>query len=149
MPVFRDNAVQRVFWDTPTLQQAERALNLTSLRQRVLTHNLANVNTPGYQRRDVSFEDHLARHTESLARHTEPSLPMKTTDPRHITSKPSIEPPTRIVVQNPPMRIDGNSVDPDREMAALAENELRYIVLTRIASGQIRGLMTAITGGRP
>ena len=46
------------------------------------------------------------------------------------------------------MRTDGNTVDPEREMALLAENELRYAMLVRIAGGQVRTLLTAITGGQ-
>lgn len=142
----------RVFWDTPALQTAERALDRTSLRQRVLAHNLSNVNTPGYKRRDVSFNDHLetAQKSMRVSAGSSIALPMRTTDPRHYTesnrffrvSSPEISLSKSI------MRLDGNSVDPDMEMAALAENELRYAMLTRIAGGQIRGLMTAITGGK-
>jgi flagellar basal-body rod protein FlgB len=142
----------RVFWDTPTLQVAERALDRTSLRQRVLAHNLANVNTPGYQRRDVPFENHLKAAQKNLrvSGGSSTALPMRTTDPRHFTESNSffrVSSP-EITLSSGPMRMDGNSIDPDMEMAALAENELRYAVLTRIAGGQIRGLMTAITGGK-
>jgi len=142
----------RVFWDTPTLQIAERALDRTSLRQRVLAHNLSNVNTPGYRRRDVPFEDHLetAQKNVRVSGGSSIALPMRTTDPRHFTESNSfsrISSPETSLSSNP-MRMDGNSVDPDMEMAALAENELRYALLTRMAGGQIRGLMTAITGGK-
>ena len=34
-----------------------KLLDATELRQRVISQNTANVNTPGYLRRDVAFED--------------------------------------------------------------------------------------------
>ena len=37
----------------------ERALQGTSARQSALAENLANANTPGYQRRDVDFQSAL------------------------------------------------------------------------------------------
>jgi len=35
----------------------EKALDAASLRQQVLSENLANINTPGYQAKDVAFEE--------------------------------------------------------------------------------------------
>jgi flagellar basal body rod protein FlgB len=46
------------------------------------------------------------------------------------------------------MRTDGSTIDPEYELAQLAENELRYAMLVRIANGQIRTLQTAIREGR-
>jgi flagellar basal body rod protein FlgB len=75
---------------------------------------------------------------------------MRTTDPRHISLPPSgataILP--RPTPQPTPMRTDGSTIDPEYELAQLAENELRYAMLARIANSQIRGLQTAIREGR-
>lgn len=140
MASFVDDAARRVFWDTPTLQQVERALTWRAVRQRLLAHNLANVNTPGYQRQDLSFEGYLEQASQSL--------PLRTTHLRHFSARFPSEPPLFITTEPLPMRSDGNTVDPDLEMATLAENELHHAILTRIASGQIRALWAVMSGSR-
>lgn len=42
-----------------------RVLDHASLRHRAVAHNLANVNTPGYTRREVTFEHEVARIAEA------------------------------------------------------------------------------------
>ncbi len=129
----------RIFWDTPVLRAAERAMDHAAARQRLLANNLANVNTPGYIRYDLPLpsEDARNRAVELALRHGIPIPRTPDTPQRQFLPVPV---PTA-------MRTDGNTVDPEHEMAALAENELRYAMLVRIASGQIRGLLNAITGG--
>ena len=43
-----------------TMQGMEYALNSLSLRQDVLSNNVANAQTPGYQAQDVTFQNQLA-----------------------------------------------------------------------------------------
>lgn len=136
------HARYRTFWDTPVLQAAERAMDYAAARQRLLVNNLANVNTPGYLRHDlVIIQTRPANRAIELARQYGVPTPQM---PAEGASRPRYVPmpmPTA-------MRTDGNTVDPEHELAALAENELRYAMLVRIAGGQIRGLLDAITGGR-
>ncbi|MCR4398802.1 MAG: flagellar basal body protein, partial [Firmicutes bacterium] len=39
-----------------TMTLLERGLDIASARHNVLAGNIANANTPGYKRRDISFE---------------------------------------------------------------------------------------------
>jgi flagellar basal-body rod protein FlgB len=138
----------RIFWDTPVLQAAERAMNRATARQRLLANNLANVNTPGYIRHDLPLPSDSARNraVELALRHGVPIPRLSDTPtPSAIaqTQKQLLPVPVPTA-----MRTDGNTVDPEYELAALAENELRYAMLVRIAGGQIRSLLNAITGGR-
>ncbi len=145
----------RTFWDTPTLQVAERAMRHAVARHQVLAHNLANANTPRYVRQDLPFPaqpEPIGGRAVQLAlqqgMQANPTL-MRTTDPRHYATPPARPPRETWALSLPtPMRTDGNTVDPEHEMALLAENELRYAMLVRIAGGQVRTLLTAINGGR-
>lgn len=124
-------------------------MNHALARHRALAHNLANANTPNYQRIDVPMPNAatLSRAIQLARQHA--ILPLHTTDSRHfsapttISSQPAFEQSA-----NTPMRPDQNTVDPEHEMALLAENELRYAMLVRIAGAQVRDLLTAITGGQ-
>ncbi len=138
----------RIFWDTPVLQTAERAMNHATARQRLLANNLANVNTPGYIRYDLPLPSESARNraVELALRHGVP-IPRLPDSP--VPANIAMAQARLLPVPMPTaMRTDGNTVDPEYELAALTENELRYTMLVRIASGQVRSLLNAITGGK-
>ncbi len=138
----------RTFWDTPTLQASERAMNRATTRHKLLAHNLANANTPNFVRQDLPEGEWMP--APSLQRALQAGvLPLRTTDPRHISLPPTAQPHSAIPTPQPtPMRTDGSTIDLEYELAQLAENELRYAMLARIANSQIRGLQNAIREGR-
>lgn len=119
----------------PLLKQA---LHACALRQEVLAHNIANVNTPGYRRKDVSFEQFLR--AAQVA-------PLQTTDPRHYALPPSRSAESQTEIEDAPMRPDGNTVDIDYEMAQLAENQIRFQALSQLITGRYQSLKLVITGG--
>ncbi|MCS7209777.1 MAG: flagellar basal body rod protein FlgB [Fimbriimonadales bacterium] len=123
----------RTFWDTSTLQTAERAMNRATARHKILAHNLANANTPNFVRLDLPEGEAPPSRLMQRALQTG-ALPLRTTDPRHISLPPAAQPRQAQPKPQPtPMRTDGNTIDPEYEMAQLAENELRYAMLARIA----------------
>jgi flagellar basal-body rod protein FlgB len=83
-----------------------QVMNAASLRHRVISQNIANVNTPGYHRLEVSFEDEMAK---ALAHPTGGVAPI-------------VKP--HVVVADGPERVDGNTVDIDQEMGDLTRNAL-------------------------
>jgi flagellar basal-body rod protein FlgB len=111
-------------FDTTQLS-LEAALRGASLRQTLLTSNLANVNTPGYQRRDVDF------HAQLQAAQADGATPDQ------VSFSPRVE-ADRVV------RPDGSGVDADQEAAALATNALDYQALVQVASARTHILMTAM-----
>jgi len=110
----------------------ERALQGSSLRQRVLSNNLANANTPGFKRSDVDFHESLARELQAGG------------SARDALERVSFAPVTD---SSSSMRADGNNVDVDEEMAMLQENSLDYQSLVTIARARIMMLKTAIGAG--
>jgi len=46
----------------------DKALDASDLRKTVITNNLANINTPGYKRREVDFESLLKQELENIRR---------------------------------------------------------------------------------
>lgn len=115
------------------------ALHACALRQEAIAHNIANVNTQGYRRVDVPFEEILR-----IAQQT----PLRTTHPRHFALPPSraVSPQVQLDA-NAPMRPDGNTVDIDYEMAQLAENAIRFQALSQLVGGRYQSLKLVITGG--
>lgn len=92
------------------------ALDATWKRNKAISENIANVDTPGYKRQDVSFESYFER-------------ALKSNDPETIEKLRRVEP--KVYTDNASLsyRKDGNNVDVDTEMVNLAENQLRYNTL--------------------
>lgn len=128
-----------------TVDQLQQALGAATQRHAVLSNNLANANTPGFKRSDVvittSFSD------EYNARLRRPGAAR--THRKHLEFRRTTGVAWRVVQDNSTtMRNDGNNVDPDREMALVAENQLYYQALVEAVSRKLRSLRSAITEGR-
>ncbi len=104
-----------------------QVMDAAALRHRVIAQNIANVNTPGYRRLAVEFENDLAK---ALA----------APDGGAAQVKP------RVVVEDGPERVDGNTVDIDREMGALSKNSLLYQAAAQIVTSRVASLRAAISG---
>jgi flagellar basal-body rod protein FlgB len=113
----------------PHSQNLAKALDRTTMRHGLLTNNLANINTPGYKRRDVEFGIALEQEMNSGLR-----------------GASSHE--GEVKVTQGSMRLDGNSAVLEQEMMGIAETELRYQALTEMTSRYFRGLRDAIKEGR-
>ncbi|MFZ3130501.1 MAG: flagellar basal body rod protein FlgB [Desulfosporosinus sp.] len=125
--------------NTPVLTVLEKGLDASSLRQRVLANNVANVDTPGFKRSDVDFQVAL-----DIALGNKSNLALKTTLPGHLTGCAADENQSSVVTdQSTSMRNDANNVDIDREMANVAENGLYYNGLVRAISSQL-GLLRSV-----
>jgi flagellar basal-body rod protein FlgB len=111
-------------FDTTQLS-LEAALRGSSLRQTLLTDNLANVNTPGYQRKDVDFHATLQ---SALAT----GQPLD-----RVGFSPTVD-ASRTV------RADGSGIDADQESASLAENALEYESLVQVAGARTQILQIAM-----
>jgi len=91
----------------------ESALRGASMRQELLTNNLANANTPGYQRQDLDFHSAL-RAAQASGQ-----------DPTTIAFQATADPARTV-------RADGSGLDPDQEAATLAKNTLEYQALVQV-----------------
>ena len=117
-----------------SLPLIERALDLRQARQAVLQSNLANMETPGYKRRELDFDAALARSLEGPGR-------LVRTNPMHLPPPDGTADPASAV------RRENRPVDLDEEMLAIAENQLMYEIAARLAAKRFEGLKFAIDEG--
>ncbi|MDR3710580.1 MAG: flagellar basal body rod protein FlgB [Capsulimonadaceae bacterium] len=130
--------------DTPTLNVLSRALDYASTRQEVLANNIANANTPGYRRKEASFEDVLATAEGGApARIAQINASSRRFRENGINGRPTVE---VIETDDGAMRIDGNNVDMDAEMSRLAQNQIYYDTCAQLTSGQFTSLKSVIEG---
>lgn len=111
---------------------ASKLLDATALRQRAIAANIANVNTPGYHRQDITldFETRIRRASEAMDLRAIRSMqPEMVTDTSARNSRP-----------------DGNNVQLEQELVHLNRNSLQYQMLAEWAGGSLKKLKTAITG---
>jgi flagellar basal-body rod protein FlgB len=108
----------------------QRVLDAVAVRTKVILHNIANQNTPGYTRSEVKFEDHLreaVRKGPSAVQSVKPEVALDTVSP----SRP-----------------DGNNVTLELELNAMRENRLLYESYASILEGHFNLMRAAITEGR-
>jgi flagellar basal-body rod protein FlgB len=98
----------------PTQQLLEAAMRGSWLRETALTNNIANADTPGYQRQEVDFESTLRSAVDAEASPEEVAFQTQT--------MPSETGP------------NGEGVSIDEESSRLAENGLDYQALTDVVA---------------
>ena len=118
-----------------------KSLDASMLRARTIANNIANVNTPGYQRVEVSFEDELRKALDTTklkgTRTNEKHLPLGRLDISGLN--PKVEKPV-----DPTLPSGVNNVDIDSEMAKLAENQLLFNFSAKFLKGKYTKLNAAI-----
>lgn len=140
-----------------TSQVVHKALDGLALRHKTIASNLANVDTPGFRRRDVQFEGLLKNalresgQTPGGVADSE-TMALRVSRPEHISNVrrfDSVEgiQPEVTEMQDFEYRTDGNSVDVETEMAQLARNTQRYIALSSLESRSFKSLRGIISGG--
>jgi len=120
-----------------------KSLDFRTQRNNLLAANVANVETPGYKAKDLVFEKALGE-----AMHQNEPGPLNVTNPRHLNGR-TPTPLEAVKAQsietgNPVGSADGNTVDLEREMAKLAENQVAYAAMTRMISHKFHLLKTAM-----
>jgi flagellar basal-body rod protein FlgB len=110
----------------PQFDLLGRLVSATELRQRVISNNLANVNTPNYQRLDVEFETALAQELKGNSQ---------------TTASPQV-----VATQGLTARADGNNVDIDQEIGQMNKNAMLQQTYLQLLGSQLEQMRLAIGG---
>ena len=125
-----------------TFTSLEQALNYSSIKQKVISQNIANADTPNYKAQDVSFKAVLQNELGQ-------NFTTNRTDTRHIDfSDSSAANPAIITRPNVQYNNNGNSVDLDQEMSDLAKNQIYYDALVEQENNKFAALKNVISGGK-
>lgn len=101
----------------------DKALDASWLRESTIANNLANIDTPGYKRKDVDFQGILEK---ELRKSSYPTLDqaVKHADLHSMNAHIYTD------YAGYSYRLDGNNVDVDTENVELASEQIRYSALT-------------------
>ncbi len=135
------NKLTQFMFDRIGLPTFGKYLDLAALRHKLISGNIANASTPGYQRRDIDFQAEFEKMTGKSC-----GMVGKLTHCSHIPLGNNTKKPHDIDI-NEAKIADGdmNSVDIDHEVATLAKNELLFSVGARLLQKKLGSLKHAIT----
>ena len=125
-----------------TVKVLTRALDYRTANQRIISENLANADTPGFQFKELRFDQELKRAYDKSA------TPLKTTNTDHFSGVTDIEEEDFPVVTTGDVNDGINQLSIDREMARMMSNNLLYEATTRLISNKLRALKSVIEGSR-
>ena len=106
-----------MLFDSSAIGMMRGSLEGLSIQQQVILHNLANLDTPGYKAKYVSFEDTL--------KNTQAGKQGRYDLKAHIVTDEATE-----------IRPDGNNVDSDTQSLALYQNYVQQLAIYQKISGQ-------------
>ena len=120
---------------TPMTEALGRFLDVDLARYKLITTNLANVDTPGYHTRDLDFRAELRR---AAAEASGPEEGMLTS-----ASFTPVSRPVRGLMERP----DGNNVSAERESLLLAEAQMKFNLGVQLLKDQFHTISLAINSG--
>lgn len=133
-----DNKISQFIFEKVGIPKAKQYLNLSSLRHKLVSSNIANVSTPGYRSKDINFESEFQKLTNNSSH-----LAGTMTNENHIPTGQNDKRPPKIQ-QAKIEQGEMNSVDIDQEIPTLAQNELRYTIAATLLQRKFEGLRKVI-----
>ncbi|MBN1125642.1 MAG: flagellar basal body rod protein FlgB [Sedimentisphaerales bacterium] len=115
--------------DTHTIGYLQAFIKAEGLRQRAIANNVANLNTPGYRRHDIRFEEIFAEAIDKGKSIQEDGLEPELFQPK-----------------NTPVNTNGNDVVLDSEVGEMIKNSLRhetYMLLLKKKYAQMQEALRA------
>ncbi len=117
----------------------QKYLDLSAIRHKLVSGNIANSSTPGYKTKDIDFQAEFNRMTKKTN-----SLAGITTNPGHIPlGNHDKRGPT--IISEKIQSGDFNSIDIDKEVSKMAQNELLFSIGAKLMKHRFEGLRKVIT----
>ena len=136
-----DNVVYKSLFAKGMIPSYSKLADLSSLQHKLIGSNVANVNTPDYEKREFEFDKELKK---ALSK---PKLEATVTDPRHIPLGNTPGGPPKMHTVKLTTNSNGvNSVDIDQEMADLSQNQMIFEYGADMLARNFKGLKSAIRG---
>lgn len=111
----------------PVMESLEVAIRAAATRQAVVANNIANIETPGYRRQDVQFQDILAKALEA-------GKGVNDVEAKLVTP------------MSTEVRANGNDVDLDMEIGELLKSSGQYKTYVRLLAKLYHRMDMAMSG---
>ena len=113
--------------DIMIMNYLEAGMKAEGARQKAIANNIANMNTPGFRRSDIHFEEVLAKAITSNEKLTGSDLQIEFYQPK-----------------TTPVKGNGNDVALDMEVGELVKNSLRHKTFMLLLRKKYRQIESAI-----
>jgi flagellar basal-body rod protein FlgB len=123
-----------------TITSLEQGLDFSATKQKTIAQNIANIDTPNYKARSVSFNEYFTKAKKT-------AVSAYRTEEKHFDFEMQASHSGVYNYSNFRYSSSGNGVDMDKEQANLATNQLYYNALVDRVSGKLNTLQTVIRGG--
>ncbi len=133
------NKIQNFLFVKAGIPKLENYLNLAALRHKLKAGNVANASTPGYKSRDIRFDEEFRKLNGSTQK-----LKGEMTNSAHIALGQHKNRPPK-VEEVRVIKGEINSVDIDKEISGMAQNELLFTIGARLLQSKFEGIRKAIT----
>jgi len=134
-----ENKIAQFIFDRTGVPNFKKFLDLSSFRHKLIGGNVANSSTPGYKAQQIEFHEEFNRLTKNGSK-----LAGSITHPAHIpTGSHEMRPPDPEEVKVGDDEL--NSVDIDKEISNLAQNELMFTIGARLLQMKFDGIKKAIS----
>lgn len=123
------------------------AIRGTILRQNVIANNISNADTPNYQAMDVKFDSLLRHVMEEGIDDADIDLTPKPHSLIKLAGLDDSRDSVELVYETESNdKLDDNTVDIDREMTKLAQNQISHHAFVKLLNAKFNMLKTAING---
>ena len=127
-------------FQSTTIPVLQEVVSFSQARQAVLAGNIANIDTPGYQARDLSVEDFQARLKQAIDDRDQPQV----RSPGETALAPlmaEVAKSSRSI-----LRHDMGNVDMESQVTEMVKNQMRHNLALTILTDQFRQMQLAISG---
>ena len=119
-----------------TIPMAQKALDYLWKKQEITADNIANVDTPNYRKKHISFEETFRQKLQGARMvHDKDAMRQAIQTSRY-----------EIHERSDTARIDGNNVNMDVETTTLAQTTLQYQYLLQSVNSDVTRLRSVIKG---
>lgn len=129
------NTMIRLFGNS--ISMAEKSLDFLWAKQQVISNNIANVDTPGYKAKYVTFEETFKNKLKAASDTGNPDLISDAIEQSHWEINDT---------DNETMRLDGNNVNADSELIEMTRTALQYQYMLHSVNSDITRMRTVIKG---
>ncbi len=132
--------INKLLFGDSSIALTKGGLNASAERMRVISENVANVATPGYEAKAVQFEELIKAASESISmERTNSGHFQNSNSPANNVPDPKILFTGRAVPEGAP-----NNVDIEQELVLMKQNEIHFQALTQLLARKYRGLSDAM-----
>ena len=130
--------IRNVLFESRAMSLLKGGMDAGQARMRVISENIANVTTPGFQAKEVLFEEQISKARQSIEL-AQPRSGHRGAEKSGDVPPPQVRPSS---AETPEGAI--NNVDLEQELVRMKQNEIHFQALSQLLARKYKGIQDAI-----